>query len=66
MKELILNENQSEEEQRALVDWHHQMMAKDQRMLPGAPLSLDVEEVQATLEFTYSTYQLSFHREVRN
>ena len=49
IKELILNGNQSEEEQRALVEWHYKQMAKDRMIFLGAPLSVDVKEVQATV-----------------
>ena len=36
-------------EQREIIDWHHQQLAKDQEDMPGAPLSLDVEEIHCTL-----------------
>ena len=48
VKEIILNGDQSEEEQRMIVAWHHQQLALDQAQMPGAPLSLDVEEVHCT------------------
>ena len=49
VKEIILNGDQSEEEQQRIVAWHHQLLALDQAQVPGAPLSLDVEEVHCTL-----------------
>ena len=48
MREIILN--QTEEEQRKIVVWHHKRMAEDQATMPGSPLSLDVEEVRCMLQ----------------
>ena len=49
VEEIILNGEQTEEEQRRIVAWHHKQLAVDQAEMPGAPLSLDVEEVHCTL-----------------
>ena len=49
VEEIILNGEQTEEEQRRIVAWHHKQLALDQAEMPGAPLSLDVEEVHCTL-----------------
>ena len=49
VREIILNGNHSEDEQREIIDWHHQQLARDQEDMPGAPLSLDVEEIHCTL-----------------
>ena len=49
VKKLVLNENQSEVEQRELIEWHYQRMDEDREAFLNALLSLDVEEVQATL-----------------
>ena len=49
VKEIILNRDQSEDKQREIIDWHHQQLAKDQVDMPGAPLSLNVEEIHCTL-----------------
>ena len=42
VKEIILNGDQTEEEQQGIVAWLHQQLALDQAQMPGAPLSLDV------------------------
>ena len=42
VKEIILNGDQSEEEQQRIVAWHHQQLAQDQGQMPGAFLSLNV------------------------
>ena len=49
VREIILNGDQTEDEQREIIDWHHQQLARDQVDMPGAPLSLDVEEIHCTL-----------------
>ena len=49
-KEIILNGDQTEDEQRKIVEWHQKRMAEYQAAMPGAPLSLDVEEVRCTLQ----------------
>ena len=49
VKEIILNGDQTEDEQRRIINWHHQQLAMDQEHMPGAPLSLDVEEIHCTL-----------------
>ena len=49
VEEIILNGDQTEEEQRKIVTWHHQQLALDQAQMPRAPLSLEVEEVHCTL-----------------
>ena len=49
VRELILNGEQSDEEQKNIIAWHYKQLAKDQEQMPGAPLSLDVEQVPCTL-----------------
>ena len=49
IREIILNGDQSEEEQKEIVSWYHDQMARDQKEMPGSPLSLDVEQVTCTL-----------------
>ena len=43
VKEIILNGNQSEQEQQDIIAWHHEKMAEDNDVFPYSPLSLDVE-----------------------
>ena len=49
VKELVLNGEQTDVEQKEIIDWHYRQLAKDQAEMPGAPLSLDVEQVPCTL-----------------
>ena len=49
-REIILNGDQTEEEQRKIMAWHHKRIAEDQATMPGSPVSLDVEEVRCTLQ----------------
>ena len=49
VRELVLNGEQSDEEQKDIIAWHYRQLAKDQEQMPGAPLSLDVEQVPCTL-----------------
>ena len=53
VKELVLNGEQSDEEQKKIIAWHYRQLAKDQAEMPGAPLSLDVEQVPCTLMDVY-------------
>ena len=53
VRELILNGEQSDEEQKEIIAWHYRQLAKDQEEMPGAPLSLDVEQVPCTLMDVY-------------
>ena len=50
VKEIILNGDQSEQEQRDIIAWHHEKMAEDNDVLPYSSLSLDVEQVRCTLK----------------
>ena len=43
--EIVLNADQSEEEQKEIIAWHHARMAEDQISFPNSPLSLDVLEI---------------------
>ena len=43
VKEIILNGDQSEQEQKDIIAWHHERMAEDNDVFPYTPLSLDVE-----------------------
>ena len=49
VQEIILNGNQSKEEQRDIVRGHYNELRRDQAEMPGSPLSLDVEQVVCTL-----------------
>ena len=49
-KEILLNRNQTEKEQRAIISWYHDRMAEDNTARPNSPLSLDVEQVRCTLK----------------
>ena len=49
VREIVLNGGQSEEDQKDIINWHYKQLAKDQEQMPGAPLSLDVEQVPCTL-----------------
>ena len=62
VREIILNGDQSENEQKEIIRWHHQQLAKDQEEMPGAPLSLDVEQVQCTLMDIYDLAGQRQHR----
>ena len=46
MKEIILNGDQSEQEQLAIIPWHHERIVEDNNVFPYSHLSLDVEQVQ--------------------
>ena len=37
VNELVLNGEQSDEEQKEIIDWHYRQLAKDQAEMPGAP-----------------------------
>ena len=47
VRELILS--QTDEEQKAMMEWHHKRKAEDRISFPNKPLSLNVEKVQCTL-----------------
>ena len=49
-RELVLNGKQLEEEQRGIIARHHKQLAEDQAIMPGSPLSFNVEEVRCTLQ----------------
>ena len=49
-KEILLNRNQTEKEQRAIISWYHDRMAEDNTARPNSLLSLDVEQVRCTLK----------------
>ena len=42
-KEILLNRNQSEEEQRTIISWYQDRMVEDNMAMLNSPLSLDVE-----------------------
>ena len=46
----ILNGDQLEQEQLAIIAWHHERMAEDNEVFPYTPLSLNVEQVRCTLK----------------
>ena len=50
VREIVLNSNQTEKEQRDIIAWHHERMAEDSKVSPKTPLSLDVEQVRCTLK----------------
>ena len=47
VKEIVLNSNQTEQEQLEIISWHHKRMAEDNKVFPYTPLSLDVEQSAA-------------------
>ena len=53
VKELVLNGEQTDEEQKEIISWHYRQLEKDQADMPGAPLSLNVEQVPCTLMDVY-------------
>ena len=55
VKELILNGEQTDAEQKEIINWHYSQLAKDQAEMPGAPLSLDVKQVPCTLMDVFRT-----------
>ena len=50
VKEIVLNGDQSEQEQLDIIAWHHERMTEDNNVFPYTPLSLDVEQVCCTLK----------------
>ena len=50
VKEIILNSDQPEQEQKDIIAWHHKRMAEDNDVFPYTPLSLDIEQVRCTLK----------------
>ena len=49
-KEILLNGNQTEKEQRDIISWYQDRMAEDNTAMPNSPLSLDVKQVRCTLK----------------
>ena len=49
-KEILLNRDQMEKEQRAIISWYQDRMAEDNMAMPNSPLSLDVKQVRCTLK----------------
>ena len=49
-KEILLNGNQREKEQRDIISWYQDRMAENNAAMPNSPLSLDVEQVRFTLK----------------
>ena len=49
-KDIMLNGDQMEKEQRVIISWYHDGMAEDNTAMPNSPLSLDVEQVCCTLK----------------
>ena len=49
-KEILLNGDQTEKKQRAIISWYYDRMAEDNMAMPNSPLSLDVEQVRCTLK----------------
>ena len=50
MREILLNGNQPEEEQRDIIQGYHDRMAEDYEAMLNSPFSLDVEQVKCTLK----------------
>ena len=50
VKEIILNSDQSEQQQLDIIAWHHERMEEDSKVFPYTPLSLDMEQVRCTLK----------------
>ena len=49
VEEIVLNGDQSEEDQHKIIAWHYDQLRRDQAEMPGSPLSLDVEQVVCSL-----------------